>query len=192
MKRPNNTKLNNNVDTVLEVIKSDIRTTLETDRPMSIPVELCDVKKTSDAQQSILYAEELNYLNANWANWDSTLSVSSHRKLIGPIVVKIKRVLAQFITEFVMKGYFERERQFNMNLVKHLNASARYIEARNADSFWQLINKVDSDIQNITKRVDYLFAKSLEKNSELEAKTLGSLEKVEKLISEKKGKEERS
>lgn len=111
----------------------------------------------NNSHKSILYSDELNYLNANWHNWNPATEITSHRRFVGRFIVKIKRFFVDLVWNYVLKGYFERERQFHMHLVKHLNATARYIDARNEEIFWQLIEKVDSDIAAVVERADHLF-----------------------------------
>ena len=105
----------------------------------------------------ILYSEELNYLNANWNDWALTEEFSSHRPLIGSLISKCKTRIRDFLWQSIFQGYFERERQFNMHLVRHLNASARYIDARDAEIFWQLVTKIDNDIVSVNERADRLY-----------------------------------
>lgn len=119
------------------------------------PTQLFKLKESN--QVPLLYSEELNFLNANWQNWITPTEITSHRFLIGPIIVRAKRFLFNFIWKYILKGYFESERQFHMNLVRHLNASARYIEGRDSEIFWELVKKIDHDIAEINTRFDQLF-----------------------------------
>jgi hypothetical protein len=128
----------------------------------AMPKYLPPPAKLADGSLSpVLYAEELKYLNAHWNEWAEPTPVSSHRRLLGRVIVRCKQKLRHYITESLLKSYFDREREFQMNLVRYLNATARYIDARDAEIFWQLVHKVDSDITTVNERTDRLFDESL-------------------------------
>ena len=103
---------------------------------------------------SVLYSEELNYLNANWSNWAESVEITSHRKFFGPIIVRLKRAFVNLVWEHLLKGYFDRERQFQLNLVNYLNKNAKYIDKRDSDIFWELIHKVDDEVLALNERVE--------------------------------------
>jgi O-antigen chain-terminating methyltransferase len=105
----------------------------------------------------LLYSEELNYLNANWHNWRSPTEVTSHRPIIGPLIVRAKKFLAQVIWNTLLKDYFEREKNFQAQLVRYLNATARYVDARDSEIFWHLIRKIDTDTAGGEERIAKLF-----------------------------------
>lgn len=107
--------------------------------------------------QPLICAEELNFLNANWQGWISKTDITSHRPIIGPVIVTVKKLLRNFIWNSLFKEYFERERQFQMKLVRFLNTTARYIDARDAEVFWNTNHKLDLDTRAINERMDILF-----------------------------------
>lgn len=104
----------------------------------------------------VLYSEELNYLNAHWHDWYSPQQINSHRKFFGKLVVKIKRFITNTLWNSFLRDYVERERQFQMNLIRFLNSTARYIDARDKELFWQLVQKVDNDSRGSHERTDLL------------------------------------
>ncbi len=106
----------------------------------------------------LLYSEELNYLNQHWGSWAQQSEITSHRKFLGPFIVKAKKALVRVVWEYVLKDYFEAERRFQSNLVRHLNANARYTDSRIKDTFWQIIEKVDNDIEGLNRRTDNLLS----------------------------------
>ena len=139
------------------------------------------------AQKSILYSNELNYLNANWHNWNSATEITSHRRFVGYFIVKAKKFFVDLVWNYILKGYFERERQFHMHLVKHLNATARYIDSRNEEIFWQLIEKIDNDISAVVERADHLFQHSVSRvraTQELLQERLSKLESDKEMLVE--------
>jgi hypothetical protein len=105
----------------------------------------------------VLYSEELNYLNANWNTWTIPEEITSHRRLIGPLIVRAKKAFRDFLWNGIFRKYFDAERQFQMQLVRHLNATARYIDARDAELFWQIMRKLDNDVEAMNERMDLLF-----------------------------------
>jgi hypothetical protein len=105
----------------------------------------------------LLYADELNFLNANWNYHPELGGIASHRPLVGKVIVKLKRLVHKIIWNIGLLGFIEYLCNFQANLVRHLNHSARYIEARNAKLFWNLNHKVDNDITSINERTDRLF-----------------------------------
>ena len=106
---------------------------------------------------SVLYSDELNYLNANWQNYNPAEDLSSHRFFIGPIIVRLKKSIINFFWNNLFKSHFAREQEFKMNLVRFLNSQTRYIDSRNAEIFWQLVEKIDNDTEALNERCDLLF-----------------------------------
>lgn len=101
-----------------------------------------------------VHSEELSYLNAHWSDWSQSPSITSHRKFFGPIIVKLKSKLVHLFWKYLLKDYFERERQFQMNLVRYLNNQAKYNDKRFGDLFWDVIKKVDADVEGLNERID--------------------------------------
>lgn len=119
-----------------------------------------EINSKSDIRAGdILHSDELSYLNRNY-NYMPRLElekVQSHRfGIFGKLLVKLKRKVLVVVWEFILKDYFESERQFQAKLVKHLNDQTKYIDARDADNFWQLIRKIDVDASNLSTRYDSL------------------------------------
>ena len=100
---------------------------------------------------------ELAYLNSHWGDWAVSEEISSHRKILGPIIVGFKRFLVKTLWQSLLKGYLERQRQFNMHLIRYLNDSAKHTDKQDYDNFWQLNEKVDADIKTLNEKVDALF-----------------------------------
>lgn len=146
------------VEAIMAGIRSRVKRGLAEHPPRAVPHYAPPGAKLLDSAVSpVLYSEELNFLNAHWNDWTVSEDITSHRAFIGPVIVRVKRALRNFLLNSLLKGYFERERQFQMQLVRHLNASARYIDARDAELFWQIVKKVDNDIAAINERADLLF-----------------------------------
>jgi O-antigen chain-terminating methyltransferase len=168
------------VDRVMSRIRQEAKTAIAA---ADIAPRRIAKRPSSDAaanQQSVLYSEELNYLNANWHNWNPATEITSHRPIVGKLIVKLKRFFVDLVWNYLLKGYFERERNFQMHLVKYLNANARYIDSRNADLFWQLIDKVDNDIASANERIDQLFDHAETRMQHLERETAARIEDLER------------
>lgn len=104
----------------------------------------------------LLYSEELRFLNAHFAHTPTLPldSISSHRPgFVGRLIVKFKRKLLSMLWDS-MKGYFAAEREFQSNLVRYLNDVSKYVDARDAANFWELIRKIDYDVTKATQRIE--------------------------------------
>jgi len=104
----------------------------------------------------LLYSEELRYLNSNYMfgpglNLDA---ITSHRPgLLGKLIVKVKRKLMSMVWN-LLKDYFTAEREYQASLVRYLNDVAKYVDARDASNFWDLIKKVDVDVTRALERIE--------------------------------------
>ena len=112
-------------------------------------------------QMPLLYTEELNQLNARW---NTLVESEKPRGIFG----RITHRLAKRLISSVLEPYLAREREFLMHLVQYLNNTARYIDARDKEVFWQLINKVDNEIGGVHERVDLLIAQLTEEDKRLQ------------------------
>lgn len=145
----------------IESIMSDIRARIHADvEPDSGRITSYSPKAEGPFPQSIrplLYSDELNYLNANWGKWGSLGEITSHRKYIGPVIVAAKKALRKVIWHAFLKDYLEAERHYHSHLLRYLNETARYIDARDSEIFWQIVHKVDNDILGMNERADRLY-----------------------------------
>ena len=106
------------IEAIMSRIRADVRRGLAS-RGSQVQRRVPPAAKLFDGSVSpILYSDELNYLNGSWNQWAREDEFTSHRKLLGPIIVRLKRKLRSFIFESILKGYFEREREFQMQLVR--------------------------------------------------------------------------
>lgn len=159
---------------VMKEIRSKIRESaleLRDKRDTFSPLEVNNSNSKVKAGD-ILHSDELSFLNQNY-NYMPSLElekVQSHRfGFLGKILVKLKRKVLVIVWEFILKDYFERERQFQAKLVKLLNDQVKYNDARDADNFWELIRKIDVDVSNLATRFD-----------EIQDEYLSSLQSLEK------------
>jgi hypothetical protein len=94
-------------------------------------------------------AENLRYLNTQYA-FETALtpdSVVTHRQgLLGKLVVTFKRKCIGFIRNSVLSKYLESERGFVEHLVRHLNDTGRYIDARD--------ERITRDLELLMQRID--------------------------------------
>lgn len=107
----------------------------------------------------LLHSEELRFLNLNFAyssriNFDS---ITSHRPgFIGQLIVKLKRKFLSVLWNSLLKDYLASERDFQARLVRFLNDSAKYIDARDAANFWEVVRKLEFDVTRLGERIDRL------------------------------------
>ncbi len=144
------------VEAIMRRIREDVRLTIKNERaefPKYIPPAPEDNRNPGTA---LIDFEELNYINSHWHNWCVTEELNSHRKYFGKLVVKAKRFIIGIVWQYILKGYLEREQQFNMQLVRYLNANARHVDNRDYENFWQLIRKMDNDVAALNDRMDRL------------------------------------
>ncbi len=103
----------------------------------------------------ILHSEELRYLNRSYgySHFDPS-SIQSHRfGVIGKLVVKLKRKFFNWLWQNLMLDYAQKERDFQSNLVRLLNETARYVDVRDSSIFWELVRKVDIEVDNFATHV---------------------------------------
>jgi 2-polyprenyl-3-methyl-5-hydroxy-6-metoxy-1,4-benzoquinol methylase len=106
---------------------------------------------------SILHSDELRYLNENYSYMPRLQleKVQSHRfGFIGKVLVSLKRKVLVVVWDFLLKDYFENERQFQARLVRLLNEQTKYTDARDAANFWEIIRKIDVDVSNSLERIE--------------------------------------
>jgi SAM-dependent methyltransferase len=95
------------------------------------------------------HAENLRYLNTNYS-YEAALtpdSIVTHRKgMFGKLIVALKRRCVQFIRTSVLGPYLTSERAFIEHLVRHLNDTGRYVDARD--------ERIVRDLELLVQRVD--------------------------------------
>lgn len=126
-------------------------------------------RQALNAGEPLITSEDLRYLNEHWHDWNSPTEISSHRKIIGPIIVRLKKFIADIIWNSFLRGYIERERQFQMRLVRFLNQSTRYIDEKDKAHFIDLASKIDSDISATNERMDLLYNEVLASAHQIES-----------------------
>jgi O-antigen chain-terminating methyltransferase len=105
----------------------------------------------------LLHSEELRFLNQNHHYPLSSFRpdlITSHRPGIGKIIVKIKRKILSYFWQGLFKPYFEAEREYQSHLVRLLNDMTKYIDSRDAFIFWDLIKKIDYDVNKALERIE--------------------------------------
>lgn len=105
----------------------------------------------------LLHSEELRHLNQNhaYAMGPDYKRIVTHRKgWIGRLIVKAKRRFLKVIWDTVLREYFAAEKDFQTNLVRFLNDASKYIDARDASNFWELVRKIDVDVTRAVERIE--------------------------------------
>lgn len=145
-----------NVEELMQRIRSEVKDAVSKERSNLPRYTPANEFKQDDGTALIDY-DELNFINAHWHDWPKIEELSSHRKLLGRFIVRAKRFIVDSIMNACLSGYFERERQFHLNLVRYLNSNARYVDNRDYKNFWQLVKKVDSDVAALNERTDRFY-----------------------------------
>ena len=142
---------------VMAEIRARVRADVEANRDRQKSYKPINADfSTAQRAGAMLHSEELRYLNTNYAfgpklNLDS---ITSHRRgLIGRGIVKVKRKLLVVVWN-LLKDYFTAERDFHANLVRFLNDFTKYVDARDAANFWEVIRKIDYDVTKALERIE--------------------------------------
>lgn len=95
------------------------------------------------------HAENLRFINTQY-DFETKLSgseiVTHRRGPMGKLVVLLKRKITGFLRNSIFANYLTAERSFVEHLVRHLNDTGRYIDARD--------ERVSQDLQTMMQRVD--------------------------------------
>ena len=129
------------------------------DRQPAFIGQRADFSRAPRKPGELIHSEELRYLNAHHAypqqlNLDG---IVSHRPgPIGRLVVAFKRKAVSIVWHSLLKDYFSAEKDFQSNLVRYLNDVSKYVDARDAANFLDLVAKIDTDNKRVLDRVDRL------------------------------------
>lgn len=152
------------IEKLMLAIEQDVQDSVEQSgyvMPKFIPKKI-----EQSMEDSIKSCESLKYLNHNWNDWSVAPEFSSHRKYSGKIITLVKKFLNR-IFKNNFKTYFDKELQFQENLVRHLNKSSEYIEQSNSKMFWSLVEKIDNDVKMVNERNDEIFTKLVDEINNL-------------------------
>lgn len=142
------------IPTLMQEIRERIKADLERardERQVLSPLSAKFVDERGIKYGDLQHGENLRFLNINYP-YETKLTpdaVVTHRGgVIGKVVVKFKRKLISFLRNSLMRDYLVAERQFVEHLVRHLNETGRYIDARderNTKQLEQLIRRIDDE-----------------------------------------------
>lgn len=131
---------------IRERIKSDIDANLDSRAGLSrAAARFTDESGISYGDMQL--SEELKFLNRHFSYRGriDEGSITSHRPgLLGRLIVKLKRFLAIFTRDSVLRDYLQAEEDFHINLVRFLNDMARYVDARDKHSL-AMLSRVDDE-----------------------------------------------
>ena len=139
-------------------VKSEIASAKDGVRPFrSKPADF-----TSGASRragELLNSEELRYLNQNYASVFGLRpgldQIKTHRSgILGRAIVSVKRKLLAVVWDSLLKQWMQQQREYQVNLLRFLNDTSKYIDARDAGNFWELIKKIDYDITGALERIE--------------------------------------
>lgn len=142
------------VEGLMARIRREVEEDLGSDNALSKKKHPKISAKHDSSQSGLVHNEELHYLNTHWSNWGGIAHVESHRPIIGGVLVRFKRFILEVVWTYILKEYFEKERQFHINLVRHLNATAQHVDTNHGRIFWQLIEKIDHEIEAVFLKLD--------------------------------------
>ena len=129
------------------------------DQPALFKSEAADFNSSQRKAGELLGSEELRYLNVNhsFPLQINHGSVTTHRGgAVGRAIVAFKRKLRAFLLNRLFADYLHAQRDYNASLVRFLNDVSKYVDARDASNFWELIRKIDVDTGKAMERVERL------------------------------------
>lgn len=106
---------------------------------------------------SMVRSEDLRYLNSHYGfPTESEIdSISSHRSgVVGKFIVQAKKKTLRILWRSLFQWFFRSAPEYNLNLRRFLSEFARYVDVRDAAIFWELIRKIDYDVNKVVERVD--------------------------------------
>jgi hypothetical protein len=101
----------------------------------------------ADALPAISNRPELEYLNRHWSLFDPLSEMRSHRRLLGPFVLRFKWMFRRLVLG-VLDRYFEKERLLLLELVRFNNALAERCD--------RLLREVTERTKAVAERNDLL------------------------------------
>lgn len=136
-------------------VKSELAQSRDS-QPLYRPLQPDFNREASRRAGELVHSEELYYLNTHYTYGQLDLnSVVTHRRgFLGKLIVKFKRKILTIVWENFLRGYFEAEKEFQSRLVRYLNDVSKYVDARDAGNFWELIHKIDYDVGKALERID--------------------------------------
>lgn len=144
---------------IMDSIRERIREMNKGPRDPKVPFPSSTISPSAATHKAgeLAHSEDLRYLNIHYAfSTDAKLeNIQSHRGgILGRFVVKVKRKVRHYIWNALLRDYFIQERDYFSNLVRHLNATSKYIDARDTTLFLDLVRKIDVDIQQANERIE--------------------------------------
>jgi O-antigen chain-terminating methyltransferase len=157
---PKNTEIR--VDELMEEIRNRVRQRLQSENEDALP-KFSPLKITGNSSKvfragHLVNSVDLNALNQFFARslTTSMKEVTTHRRgIIGYLIKKGKSLLRKLMWD-LLQDHFQQTREFDSALVRYLNDVSRYVDARDAANFWELIHKIDVDTQKCVKHLELL------------------------------------
>jgi 2-polyprenyl-3-methyl-5-hydroxy-6-metoxy-1,4-benzoquinol methylase len=147
------------VRSLMSEIREKVKKAVGDNRDSRLPFipQKADENSAERKAGELLHSEELRFLNQNHhyplSSYRPDL-ITSHRPGVGKVIVKIKRKILSFFWQGLFKPYFEAEREYQSHLVRLLNDMTKYIDSRDAFIFWDLIKKIDYDVNKALERIE--------------------------------------
>lgn len=107
--------------------------------------------------RTIMQSEDLAFINNRRTYSEDILKpgrISSHRQGIGRYIAKLKQYFAKGLIKHVFPDYFNAEQEFHLHLVKFLNDMARHVHGHDTHYFWELVRKIDYDVNKALTRIE--------------------------------------
>ncbi len=153
-----------NIQDLMQQIRNQVKEQIDSDSyslPAFSPQQVDFLKEDEYKAGDLTNCENLLFLNRNYG---VSLALNpgnivSHRAgIIGKLIVFVKRKVAVLLRESILKDYLAAEQEFLTHLVRHLNFNSRYTDSRDFSLFWQLIRKIDTDVEKSLERVERIYS----------------------------------
>jgi len=141
---------------LMDRLRAEIKEAAEAGRSKVATFYPLQVRQNSKDIPPLTSSEELHYLNVHLAEIFARPTVTSHRPLVGRLIVAFKQRLIRYLWDAVFGQYFHRQEAFYQNLVRYLNFSSQAVDQKFGQIFWDLVRKIDVDVQGVNDRTQEL------------------------------------
>ncbi len=143
---------------LMEKLRSEILRAVEEGRGTVSKFYPLKPKENLSDYPPLSSSEDLRDANLAYEELFKIPQFQSHRPVIGKFISKIKQKTYNLIWGSLLGEYLERERRIIEKLLRYANFSSQTIDHKFGSLFWELIGKLDIDLQAANDRTDRLIS----------------------------------